>query len=91
MTIVYRPLGNEITLNVASGSAITSSNNIGTGCLVRVINAGGVNPLIFQYANGVQYANITLANSESVVVWKNNTDLLLGNSMLAVLCAFKGL
>jgi hypothetical protein len=87
MADVYKPLGGEVTLNVASGNTISSSNS--GGSLIRIINTGGPNLLHFQYANGVEYANMTISNSESVIIWKNNTDLLLGNSMMAVPVAYR--
>jgi|SRR5208282_760537 len=105
MTIIYRPLGNEIPLSnsVSGGNTITTSNIGGTtgGCLVRVVNntaACGV--LVFAYSNGVQYANMTILPAAAwgeVVVWKNNTDLLLlsnttvNQSMLAVQVAYRGI
>lgn len=89
MTIIYKPITAEV--NLATNSAITSATNVGQGCLVRVINIGAANVLHFLYANGSEYSNMTLANSESIVIWKDNTDLLGGTgTMMAAQIAYKG-
>ena len=98
MAIIYKPLGNEIQLSNTAGNTITTSNTVGQGCLVRIVNiTGSISSLIFQYSNGAQYANMSILPANAygeVVVWKNNTDLLMTNatnSMVASSVAFKGI
>lgn len=89
--LIYKPLTPEI--NLAACSAVTSATNVGQGCLVRIINIDtSTNVLTFQYANAAQYANLSIAPSQTVIVWKNNTDLLLGTGKtLATQVVFKGI
>ena len=91
MTIIYKPISAEI--NISTANTITTATNVGQGCLVRVFNtSGSANVLHFQYANATEYANMTIANSESIIVWKNNTDLIASNgNMLAVQVCYKSL
>jgi len=96
MTIYYKPTANEISLNTTGNSVVTTTTT-GQGVLVRIINTGGsVGVLVFQYANGSQYANMSILPANAygeVIVWKNNTDLLVANTgtMVAVPVAFKGI
>lgn len=74
---VLKPSGAEININ-------TVANSCGNAYLVRVVNPGVAAVLNWQYANGNVYANCTVANTESVIVQKATTDLLVGNGMFAV-------
>lgn len=90
--IIYKPLGNEISIGIAN--SVVTTTNIGVGCLLRIFNtATTANLLHFKYANGTEYANLTISpqSIDDVIVWKNNTDLLIGNSMIALPIAYQGI
>lgn len=62
--------------------------------LVRVVANGNVSNTLHFYTNtGTEYANMTIANtsfnSSVVFVQKLNTDILLGNNMVALPIAWK--
>ena len=84
--IVVKPLGPEV--NLASNNIV--SNITGQGILLKVINTGDTGVLHFAYANGTEYANMTVTNTESVLVWKSTTDTLQGVDMFAVPVAVRG-
>jgi hypothetical protein len=91
MTVIFKPTANEVTIN-STANSVVSATNIGQGCLLRILNIDAANTINFQYSNGTQYASMTVANGESIVVWKNNTDLLVTDgSMLAVPISYKAL
>ncbi len=76
MSTVIKPLANTIDIN-------STANTINNATIVKVVNTGAYATLVFKYANNVQYADIPVANSESVIVQKDATDLLLGSNMRA--------
>ena len=78
--MILKPLGAEISV----GSANTVSN----ATLVRVINTGAAAVLHFK-TNGTEYANLTVTNTQYVVVQKAATDTLTGANMLATPVAYK--
>jgi hypothetical protein len=81
MSTLIKPLANTIDIN-------TTANNIGNATVVKVVNTGAYATLVFKYANNVQYADVPVANGESVIVQKSATDLLLGSNMKAVAIAY---
>jgi hypothetical protein len=69
--MIIKPLGVQISI----GSANTVANSV----LVRVYNGGSAGVL-----NVGNYANLTLASSESVIIEKAKTDTIQGTDMLAI-------
>jgi hypothetical protein len=80
MAAVLKVLGAEVSLG--------SANNVGGYPLVRVMNTGARAVLNIAYANSTVYANVTVSNTESIVVQKGPTDLLTGANMLGTPIAF---
>jgi hypothetical protein len=78
--IILKPQGTEVSL--ASNTTVANST------LVRVVNTGAAAPLTFA-AGGVTYANLTVSNTQYVVVQKAATDTLQGSNMLGVPVAWK--
>jgi len=86
MAIIYKPLSAEI--NLASNSTVTSATNVGQGVTLRITNVStAVDVLTFYYANGTQYANMSILPTSSILVWKNNTDSLVadGNVKISII------
>lgn len=81
MTTVIKPKGSEVSIGTA--------NTVGDSVLVRVINTGAAANLTFAYANGTSYANVTVSNTESVVVEKAPSDTLAGANMRAISIAYR--
>lgn len=69
--MIIKPLGVQIS--------IASANTVANSVLVRVYNGGSAGVL-----NVGDYANLTLASTESVIVEKATTDTIQGTDMLAV-------
>jgi hypothetical protein len=78
--IVLKPLSTEV--------ALTANSTVANSTLVRVINTGAAGTLTFANA-GVTYANLTVSNTQYVVVQKAATDTLQGSNMLGVPVAWK--
>lgn len=78
--IVLKPLGPEV--------ALTANTTVANSTLVRVLNTGAAGVLTFANA-GVTYANMTVSNTQYVVVQKSPTDTLQGTNMVAVPVAWK--
>jgi hypothetical protein len=78
--MIIKPQGFEV--------ALTANSTVANSTLVRVINTGAAGALTFANA-GTAYANLTVSNTESVVVQKSPTDTLQGSNMLAVPIAWK--
>lgn len=74
--MIIRVLGPEIS--------IASANTVANATLVRVINTGAAAVL----AVG-SVGNVTISNTESVVIEKAATDTLAGANMKAVPVAYK--
>ncbi len=82
--IIIKPLGNEVTLIGNNASSVANAT------LVRVTNMDTTKQqVVFKYANGVQYADASVPVSESIIVEKNPTDLLLGMNLKAGAIAYK--
>ena len=83
--MIVKPLRNEVLL--------TGNNalSVGGATLVRVTNiSGSASQLVFYYANNVQYADMTFANGETVIVQKASTDKILATNAKACAIAYKG-
>jgi hypothetical protein len=78
--IVLKPTGFEV--------ALTSNTTVANSTLVRVINTGVTAALTFANSGG-NYANLTVSNTQYVVVQKAATDTLQGSNMLGVPVAWK--
>ena len=80
-------MANALKPNGAERS-IGTANNVASAHLARVINTGAAAVLNLAYANGTVYANLTVTNTEFVVVEKQPTDTLTGANMLATPLAY---
>jgi hypothetical protein len=81
MSSIIKPLANTVDIG-------TTANNIDGATVVKVVNHTGYATLVFNYANGSQYADIPVANNESVIVQKGSTDLIIGTGMSAAAIAW---
>lgn len=79
--MVIKPQGLEVSL--ATGDTVANAT------LVRVINVGAAAPLSFTNNANTVYANLTVSNTESVVVQKATDDVLTGANMRGVPIAWK--
>lgn len=80
MAEALKPIGSE--------RSIATANNVATAKVVRVINTGAAAVLNLAYANSTVYANLTVSNTQYVVVEKQPTDTLTGANMLATPLAY---
>lgn len=78
--MILKVLGAEISIGTAN--TVSNSN------LVRVINTGAAAVLNIANSGGV-YANVTVSNTESVIIEKATTDTLTGANMLAAPIAYR--
>lgn len=78
--MILKVLGTQIS--------ISSANTVANSNLVRIINTGAAAVLTLANAGGT-YANITISNTESVVIEKATTDTVAGTNMLAVPVAYR--
>lgn len=79
--MIIKPLGAEVS--------IATANSVSDATLVRVLNTGAAAVLHIAANSGTEYANLTVSNTESVIVVKNTTDTLTGANMLAVPVAYR--
>lgn len=70
-------------------SISSTANDVNKAVLVRIINTGATAVANLAYSNGTVYANLTISNTESVIVEKSSTDLIKGANMLAVPVAYR--
>lgn len=70
-------------------SISSTANDVNKAVLVRIINTGATAVANLAYSNGTVYANLTISNTESVIVEKSSTDLIKGTDMLAVPVAYR--
>lgn len=70
-------------------TAITVANTVANNVLVRVVNPGAA-AVLHIAAGGTEYANLTVSNTESVVIEKAPTDTLTGSGMLATPVSYRG-
>jgi hypothetical protein len=78
--IILKPQGFETSL--------TTNTAVSNSTLVRVINTGNTATLTFANA-GVSYANLTVTNTQFVIVQKGSTDTLQGTGMIGAPVAWK--
>lgn len=69
--------------------SIASANSVANSNLIRVVNTGAAAVLNIAYANSTVYANVTVSNTESVIIEKSPTDLVTGANMLAAPIAYR--
>lgn len=81
MTNILKVRGPEVS--------IASANDVSGSVLVRVINTGAAAVLNIAYSNNTVYANVTVSNTESIVVEKGATDVLTGANMRAAPIAYR--
>ncbi len=81
--MIIRPLEKEITLT-AGGS------NVNNATLVRVSNVNGSANLVIAYANGLAYADVTIALNTSEIIEKDASDILIGTQFKVGRIAYKG-
>jgi hypothetical protein len=86
--VTYKPLHPEANLGAANSNNFAFSSNVSGAPLARVINTGATSVLHFYFANGVEYANLTIFANNEVIVKKNQPDKLQGNNMLATDVAY---
>lgn len=72
-----------------SERSIASANNVANANLIRVVNTGAAATLNIAYANATVYANLTVTNTEPVIIEKSPTDLVTGANMLAAPIAYR--
>ena len=81
MAVVYRPLANAV--------AIDTANNVASGAVIYVQNKSNqAANVLFSYANGVQYASISVDHQTNIVVSKAATDTLTGTGCVATSIAW---
>lgn len=81
--MILKLLGEEIGISTAN--CFSNSAN-----LVRIINTGAAAAVNVAYSNGSVYANVTVGNTESIILEKGVTDLIQGSStMKAVPVAYR--
>lgn len=78
--MILKVLGPEIS--------IASANVVANAVLVRVINTGAAAVLNIANSGGV-YANLTVTNTEPLIIQKATTDTLTGANMRAAPIAFR--
>lgn len=76
MSSIIKPLANTVDIG-------STANDVSASTIVKVVNPGTYATLVFKYANNAQYADIPVAQNESVIVQKGPTDLLIGTGMKA--------
>jgi hypothetical protein len=64
--------------------SITSANTVANSTLVRVVNPGALAVL-----NIGSVGNVSVSNTESIIIEKAATDTLTGSGMLAAPIAYK--
>lgn len=81
--MILKVLGPEISIT-------STANDVANAVLVRILNTGAAAVANIAYANGTTYANLTVSNTQYVVIEKNPTDLVKGANMLASPVAYRG-
>jgi hypothetical protein len=79
--MIIKLLGAEI--------AIGTANTVANANLLRVINTGATATMNVAYSNGVVYANVTVTNTESIIIQKAITDTVIGANMKAAPIAYR--
>lgn len=60
--MIIKVLGAEVS--------IATANNVANSGLVRIINTGALAIANIAYSNGTVYANVSISNTESVILQK---------------------
>jgi hypothetical protein len=81
--MILKVLGPEINIS-------STANNVANAVLVRIINTGAAAVANIAFANGTTYANLTVSNTQYVVIEKDSTDLVKGANMLVAPVAYRG-
>ena len=79
--MIIKLLGPEIS--------IATANAVSNASLLRVVNLGATATLNVAYSNAVVYANVTVTNTESVILQKSATDTVIGANMKAAPIAYR--
>ena len=79
--MIIKPTGTEVS--------IATQNSVSNASLVRIINTGAAAVCNVEFANATVYASFTVSNTESVILQKSPTDLIVGPNMKAVSVAYK--
>ncbi len=79
--MIIRLIGPEIS--------VATANAVSNATLVRVINTGASATMNVAYSNGIVYANLTVTNTESVILQKSATDTIIGANMKAAPIAYR--
>jgi hypothetical protein len=79
--MIIRLIGPEIS--------VATANAVSNATLVRVINTGASATMNVAYSNGTVYANLTVTNTESVILQKSATDTIIGANMKAAPIAYR--
>jgi hypothetical protein len=78
----YKPIHTEVS--------IASANDVNQSPLTRVYNANAsIQVLHFSTSTGTEYANLSIASGNEVIIKKSPTDRLQGNTMVAVDVAYE--
>ena len=81
--MILKVIGAEISISTANSFSNAAN-------LIRIINTGAAAVVNVAYSNGAVYANVTVGNTESVIIEKGVTDLIQGSSsMKAVQVAYR--
>ena len=81
MSAVYKPLANVVSIGTA--------NDVWQGTVIHIGNQSNQSAnVLFKYANGVQYASISVNHDDWIVVQKDATDTLTGASCVATSIAW---
>ena len=81
MSQIIKPLSNTIDIG-------TTANDVYNASIVKVVNQGSYATLVFKTSDGTQYADVPVAQNESVIVQKSTTDIIVGAGMYAVSIAW---
>jgi len=84
----YKVLHPESNLTSTNTTNFFFSSNVSGAPLARIINTGATSVLHFYYANGVEYANLTVFANSEIFVTKARGDKVQGNNMYAVDVAY---
>lgn len=79
---IIKVLGPEIS--------IASANTVANSALIRIVNTGAQAVMDIQHANGTVRANVTVSNTESLIVTKLSTERVVGANMRAAPVAIRG-
>jgi hypothetical protein len=80
--------GNNESITAPDGSII--GVQLPANVVIRVVNPGVANQVHLLFSSGVEYANLTVLNTEPTYIWKwNQTDQVWGNGMVFTPISFR--